>query len=310
MDDKTLIETVEVTSVGGTATRTSSLSWSAVIAGAFAATVVTFIITSLGTGIGFSVASPYGNGPSVTTLSITGAVWLVFAQAIGFACGGYLAARLRLHVNDSFGTETRFRDGAEGFVVWALGSVLTIGLLTYGATSLLGGAAQTVGQVMGGATTGAASSSRESGSASNNATTQYFVDMLFRQPPSAAGGQTPGNPTPITDATRGEVAAIVARSISEGQLSNDDRTYLAQLVSQRTGLSPSEAEARVTSVENKALDAAKQAADKASKAAAYLSFWTFMALLFGAVAATLAGVVGGDLRDQEMRRAGSLSPAE
>jgi len=82
------------------------------------------------------------------------------------------------------------------------------------------------------------------------------------------------------------------------------------LVSRHTGLSPNEAEARVTSVENKAVDAAKQAADKASKATAYLSFWTFMALLFGAVAATLSGVVGGELRDQEMRRAGSLSPAE
>ncbi len=38
----------------------------------------------------------------------------------------------------------------------------------------------------------------------------------------------------------------------------------------------------------------KQAADSARKAAAYLSFWTFMSLLFGAVCAAL----GGDLRDE------------
>jgi hypothetical protein len=40
-------------------------------------------------------------------------------------------------------------------------------------------------------------------------------------------------------------------------------------------------------------------ADAAQKAAAYLSFWSFMALLFGAVAATLAGILGGELRDDE-----------
>ena len=38
--------------------------------------------------------------------------------------------------------------------------------------------------------------------------------------------------------------------------------------------------------------------DAARKAAAYVSFWSFMALLFGAVAATLAGILGGELRDE------------
>jgi uncharacterized membrane protein len=35
----------------------------------------------------------------------------------------------------------------------------------------------------------------------------------------------------------------------------------------------------------------------------YFSFWTFMSLLFGAVAATLAGILGGQLRDAERRLA-------
>jgi hypothetical protein len=38
--------------------------------------------------------------------------------------------------------------------------------------------------------------------------------------------------------------------------------------------------------------------DEARKAAAYFAFWSFMALLFGAVAATLAGILGGELRDE------------
>lgn len=38
--------------------------------------------------------------------------------------------------------------------------------------------------------------------------------------------------------------------------------------------------------------------EEARKAAAYFSFWSFIALLFGAVAATLAGILGGELRDE------------
>jgi hypothetical protein len=55
-----------------------------------------------------------------------------------------------------------------------------------------------------------------------------------------------------------------------------------------------EAERRVTETEKQATEAA----DKARKAAAFVSFWTFIALLFGAVAATLAGMLGGELRDE------------
>ncbi len=44
-----------------------------------------------------------------------------------------------------------------------------------------------------------------------------------------------------------------------------------------------------------------EAADAVRKAAAYASFWSFMALLFGAVAATLAGILGGELRDEYAR---------
>src|SRR5437667_4516755 len=98
----------------------SPLSWSAAIAGALAATAVTFIIVALGSGIGLSFASPY-SGPSAASLTIAGAIWLLTAQTLGFATGGYLAARLRSPSYDGVVGETTFRDAAEGFIVWALG---------------------------------------------------------------------------------------------------------------------------------------------------------------------------------------------
>lgn len=45
-------------------------------------------------------------------------------------------------------------------------------------------------------------------------------------------------------------------------------------------------------------NAAAALTDEARKAMAYTSFWSFLALLFGAVAATLAGILGGELRDE------------
>ena len=95
----------------------SPLSWSAAIAGALAATAVTFIIVTLGSGIGLSFASPYG-GPSVTSMTIAAAVWLVMAETMGFATGGYLAGRLRSPAYDGVVGEITFRDVAQGLLVW------------------------------------------------------------------------------------------------------------------------------------------------------------------------------------------------
>jgi hypothetical protein len=106
-------------------------------------------------------------------------------------------------------------------------------------------------------------------------------------------------PAALSNETRAEVARILARSVSQGKIDDTDRAYLAQVIAVRTGLPPEEAQRRLTDVEAKARDAV----DKTTKAAALFSFWTFMALLFGGTAATLAGMLGGQLRDAEGRLA-------
>jgi hypothetical protein len=102
----------------------SPFSWSAAIAGTLAAMAVSFIVIALGSGIGLSFASPFSSGPSATNLTLAAAVWLVLAQTLGFATGGYLAGRLRSPAFDGVAGETLFRDAAQGFVVWAIGTVI------------------------------------------------------------------------------------------------------------------------------------------------------------------------------------------
>jgi hypothetical protein len=290
----------------------SPFSWSAAIAGSLAAMAISFLTIALGSGIGFSFASPYSSGPSAMSLTVIAAVWLVFAQTLGFATGGYLAGRLRSPAYDGVKGQTVFRDAAQGFIVWAIGSVIMasgVVLTSYFAASA---AAHAVNNV--------ASSTTMVRNVSNDATssgsvTDYFVDVLLRPDPAAAtaGGQRPpqsdttvgvtSGPSALSTEVRAEVTRVLIRAIAQGKLDDNDRTYLAQVVSARTGMPPEQAESRVAEVEARARQAVKEAEDKSAKAGAFFSLWTFMALLFGGTAATLAGMVGGQLRDAEGRLA-------
>jgi len=287
----------------------SGVSWSAVISGTLAAIAVTIIVVALGTGIGLSLASPYAYSPSGGTLTIMGAIWLVFAQAIGFAVGGYVAGRLRRDPALLRTAEVKFRDGANGLTVWAIGVVVSM--------VLIAAAAGRIGSAAENATDGAANLAALAG---QRPSMDYFVDSLLRTnpQPSGAGGtaaatanesNTAQNNAPNAVTLRDQVYRVMLTALGPNGLSSNDRIYLAQTVSAQTGLSQSDAQQRVDDVVNTAKQDATQAADAARKAAAYLSFWTFMSLLFGAVCATLGGMLGGDLRDEiATREAVSTSP--
>jgi hypothetical protein len=73
-------------------------------------------------------------------------------------------------------------------------------------------------------------------------------------------------------------------------------------------MSMEDAQRRVDDVVNRARDSVRNAADAARKAGAYFSFWTFMSLLFGAVAAVLGGLLGGERRDEVFLAQASLVP--
>ena len=80
-----------------------------------------------------------------------------------------------------------------------------------------------------------------------------------------------------------------------------DRTYVAQLVTARTGLSQADAEKRVDEMiarEKAAEVKAKQAADTARKATAEFAIFTALSMLIGAFIASAAAAYGGRVRDE------------
>lgn len=104
-----------------------------------------------------------------------------------------------------------------------------------------------------------------------------------------------------TTAVRSEVGRIFAASAVSGELPDEDRTYLAQLVATNTGLSEEEARGRVDQVMT-AMDEAKaqatQAAETARKTGVLAAFLTAASFLVSAVGAFWAAQRGGQHRDQ------------
>ena len=89
--------------------------------------------------------------------------------------------------------------------------------------------------------------------------------------------------------------------VRDGDVSAPDKTYLAQLVATRTGLSQADAEKRVDDViaqQKLAESKAREAVDAARKAAAYLSIFIGLSMLIGAFIASAAGALGGRQRDE------------
>jgi hypothetical protein len=92
---------------------------------------------------------------------------------------------------------------------------------------------------------------------------------------------------------RAEVGFILANAIRQRGVPAADKTYVAQLVAARTGLSQPEAEKRVSDV----FAEARQAADTARKGVAHALYWIFLSLLVGALCASFAATIGGRQRD-------------
>jgi hypothetical protein len=255
----------------------SAVSWAAILAGGVASAAVTLLVLAFGAGMGFSVVAPWSNsGVSSATFSLWAGLYLVVVAMIASSIGGYLAGRLRTKWSGVHTHEVYFRDTAHGFLAWAFATVLSAAVL-----------ASAAAQIVGGASTGFA---QAAGSAAGQSTGPMdgYVDTLLRPDPSANR-----DPSDLT-ASRSELARLLTSSLRDGgDLSAVDRSYVVQVVASRTGLSPADAEKRVSDV----VSQAKMAADNARKAAAHLALWLAASLLIGAFSASLAATEGGGLRD-------------
>jgi hypothetical protein len=295
----TTFSTVEVEAFPASEESASSaINWGPIVAGALAASTLTFILMLIGSGIGLTMVSPWsGESAGLTTVAVSTAVWLVVVQWLSSAAGGYLTGRLRTRWVGVHTDETYFRDTAHGFLAWALATLLVVFVLGSALTAVIGGGVQAASSVASGAATAASASAGGSSTASD--TVGYFVDSLFRptDPARLAAPGAEGNAEAAAQASR-----ILVEGAAAGQIPDEDKTYLAQLVAARTGLSEADAKARVDTVLAKAEDAktkAQQAADTARKASATFALIGALSLVIGAFIASVAATLGGMQRDED-----------
>jgi hypothetical protein len=286
--DLALIMAVSSLTVGersmtaGTESSVSVVSWAAILAGTVAAVALAVVLTSLGAGLGLTTVSAWPNaGATATTFTISAGIGLIVIQWLSSAFGGFVTGRLRtkwvgLHTHEIF-----FRDTAHGFLSWALATIIGTLLLTAVTYSVVSGGVRATSTA-----TGGAAQTAMSGNLS------YAVDSLFRPDHIDA---SVSNQDAAAQTTR-----IIANGIRNGDVPPVDRTYLAQLVAAKTGVSQADAEKRVDDTIARVKDAetkAQQMADAARKATATFAIFTALSLLIGAFVASAAAAYGGNVRD-------------
>lgn len=316
-----------------------ALSWGAIIAGAIGAAAVTFILLAVGTALGLSMVSPWETDQDeAAALGIGAAIFLIVIHVLASGFGGYLAGRLREKLTNLRHDETYFRDTAHGVLVWALGAVAGALLIACMSAQVIGGGltlgaagVSASGQASGGVMTGAmaggdhAMAGLMSQGRHERETTAYFVDSLFRPNAGPApAGETSSSPdagatassantsgassteasAQTVEAKRGEVGRVLSLGLTKGELAPEDKSYLAQVIAQETGMSQADAERRVDEVVGKAraareeaATAARNAAEQARKATQFAAIWSAIAMLAGGVAAAVAATWGGKARD-------------
>jgi hypothetical protein len=273
------MSTQEVADSRAGATSTGAyIQWGPVIGGAVGGAAIISVLMTFAASLGLLFTSPSPTWRDTTVwLTILSGVWMLLVYVFSFGIAGYVAGRMRSPLRGADPNEIEFRDGVHGLLAWALGVIIGA-LLLWGTITTL--ASTRIGAA-------------EAGTAGKPGYLVFELDRLFRSDARPSEGN-------ILE-SRAEAARIIRLGLGRRDLAGEDRAYLVRLVAARTGLSPPDAEKRVTQV----MQAARSAASKARSAGVIIGFMTATSLLAGAAAAWLAALAGGRHRDGET--AASLS---
>ncbi len=268
------------------------ISWGAVIAGAIVAVIVGLMLNVLGIAVGASaVDATSGDTPSGNTFGIVSGIWLLVANLIGLAVGGYIAARFSGTADDTDGV-------LHGLSVWGVGYLISAVLLG----NIIAGTASTAYQgassILGGVASGAGQAASAAAGPAQQAVQGINPQQLIERARTAL--QTGGDPARMTSEQRNaEIGTLVTRRVTGGNLPQQDRERLNQLVAAEYNISPDEAQRRIAQVEQQAVNTAqeterraREAANAAATASATAAYYAFGAMLLGAIAAVLGARVG------------------
>lgn len=235
--------------------------WSAVIAGAAVASATAFFLIVLGAGFGLTLMPRSGSGTFLTL----GAIYVLAAQAFGFAAGGHVAGRLIGPALESK-REEEWRAGLHGLVMWAITVVAGLALLALiaaGGASRLGGISPR----------------------NQNVIAAHWADLMLT--PMGPHAEIAGSDL---EQDKQEAARVLLADLAPGNpVHGPNHDDLVRLTAKDAGASFDAAVQRVDFVEGQM----RQELDLARKAIGYAALWSAFALLFGAVLAVAAAISAG-----------------
>jgi len=272
----------------------SYVDWPAIFGGAAIAAAIAFVLTAFGTALGLSMVSPYrGEGASGVWVAVATGLWILWVTVTSFMAGGYIAGRLRRRIGDASEHEVDVRDGSHGLIVWAVATLIGVGMLAagiYGTGSIAARGATAA------ATTAVTVAAAATGARAGQVDGPYslIVDQMFGASDEAA--------KPGAENARSITARVITNGVAARSLADTDRTYLAKLVAARTGVDEPAAQARVDQAYKQAEEVAakaKEAANAARKFGIVAAFLLAVSLLIGGAAAWWAAGLGGRHRDAQ-----------
>ncbi len=303
-----------------------SVSWGAVIAGMVIAVVVQLVLGLLGTGVGLSTVNPMSFGtPDASSLGIGAGVWWVVSSIVALFVGGWVAG----HLSASVESTAALLHGlltwglATLVTVYLLASI--VGSVVRGGASVVGKGAELAGSGIG-AISGPATDLAKSQLAANGISVDSMKSQLQTllgqtgKPglqPNAIAGQAKSATGQLTSAAAdagsngnapaADLEGTLQNLITSGKSTLDqaDRESVVNVVMARTGASRQDAEQRTDAwikqyqdaraqFEQKKTEAeakARQVAEATASASAKGAFGAAIALILGAVAAALGGLL-------------------
>jgi hypothetical protein len=278
------------------------ISWAAVFAGVILALVIQILLSMLGTGIGMSTINPMkGETPSAEALSASAAVWWVLSGLIALFTAGWVAAR--------FAGIPRQVDGMiHGLLTWGLSTLLLLFFIGTALGALIGGTLNLVGSGVSAIAPNVANVAGQMLSESDISWTniEREAKQLLRQTgkpelqPEALGQQAQSAAQAARRSDQ-DFSSLLERLIRQGKTtaSEVDRNAAINILVARTDMSRAEAARTIDNwirtyqqAKVKTEQQARVAADKTAEIISKSSMWGFLALLIGAAAAAIGGILG------------------
>lgn len=241
------------------------VSWGAIFAGSLVAIVVDIMLSLLGIGIGFGIINPATGDSPVRAVGIGTGIWMGISALVSLFAGAWVAGRLAGIPRKSIGA-------IHGIVVWGVAALFSFFVMTTAVGSLIGGLTGAVGKSL-----SAVSSQVQTGDGIN-------LQAIISQARALTGKGE--------DKELGDVIQKVFSGTTPNQA---DRAVLEDQLVEKAGMSRSEASSTVDTWIQRfsgAREGAAATAEQAMNALSKAAIWSFIALLLGAVAAAVGGIVG------------------